>query len=385
MEGGAAMMACRGPVLFRVFTGNERSKKMREMLEQKLTRFEELESQLTNPSVLSNSNQMGAISREHGSLAKLATKYRRFKTILADLEELRAMARSEDADEREMAESEMETLLVERERIWDELLDMTIGGEDANRSRCVMEIRAGTGGDEAALFARNLFEMYKRYCEGKGWKFSVAEFSDTELGGFKEVVVSIEGEGCYRELQYESGGHRVQRVPDTETKGRVHTSAATVAVLPEPEDVEVDLKPTDYSVERYAASSGPGGQHVNKTASAVRITHHSSGVVVRCFEERSQHANLEKGLRILKSKLYEHLHTQQHQKRSDQRKSLVGSGDRNERIRTYNFPENRLTDHRIGLTLYRLDQIMAGDLQMVTDALIDYDRNEMRTAMGSLD
>lgn len=358
---------------------------MREMLEQKLTRFEELENQLTDPSVLSNSNQMGAISREHGSLAKLATKYRRFKTILAELEELRAMSHSDDAEEREMAEDEIKKMLVEREKIWDDLLDMTIGGEDANRTRCVMEIRAGTGGDEAALFARNLFDMYRKHCEGKGWKFSVAEFSDTELGGFKEVVISIEGEGSYRELQYESGGHRVQRVPDTETKGRVHTSAATVAVLPEPEDVEVDLKPNDYSVERYVAASGPGGQHVNKTASAVRITHHASGVVVRCFEERSQHANLDKGLRILKSKLYEHLHQQQHQKRSDQRKSLVGSGDRNERIRTYNFPENRLTDHRIGLTLYRLDQIMAGGLQMVTDALIDYDRNEMRTAMGSLD
>lgn len=358
---------------------------MREMLEQKLTRFEELESYLTDPSILSNSGQMSTISREHGSLAKLANKYRRFKTILRDLEDLRKMAQSEDADERAMAEEEIQKLLGEREQLWDELLDMTIGGEDANRSRCVMEIRAGTGGDEAALFARNLFDMYKRHCEKKGWKFSVAEFSDTELGGFKEVVISIEGEGCYRELQYESGGHRVQRVPDTETKGRVHTSAATVAVLPEPEDVEVDLKPSDYTVERYCAASGPGGQHVNKTASAVRITHHATGVVVRCFEERSQHSNLEKGMRILKSKLFEHLHQQQHKQRSDQRKSLVGSGDRNERIRTYNFPENRVTDHRIGLTLYRLDYIIAGDLQMVTDALIDYDRNEMKSSMGTLD
>ncbi len=358
---------------------------MREMLEQKLTRFEELESQLSDPGSLSNSNLMASISREHGSLAKLATKYRRFKAILSDLDGLRVMAESDDADEREMAEEEIQSLTPEREKVWDELLDMTIGGEDANRSRCIMEIRAGTGGDEAALFARDLFDMYRKHCEGKGWRFSVAEFNETELGGFKEVVISIEGEGSYRELQYESGGHRVQRVPDTETKGRVHTSAATVAVLPEPEDVEIDIKPSDYTAERYAASSGPGGQNVNKVASAVRITHHATGVVVRCVEERSQHANFDKAMRLLKSRLYEHLVGQQHKQRSDQRKSLVGSGDRNERIRTYNFPENRLTDHRIGLTIYQLDRILAGDLQTVTDSLIDYDRKEMRTAMGALE
>ena len=246
-------------------------------------------------------------------------------------------------------------------------------------------VLAGTGGDEAALFARNLYEMYKKHCENKGWKFSPLESSPTELGGFKEVTISIEGEGCYRELQYESGGHRVQRVPDTETKGRIHTSAATVAVLPEPEDVEIDLSPEDYDVERYAASSGPGGQHVNKTASAVRITHHATGLVVKCFEERSQHKNLAKGMRILKSKLYDYFQQQEEQQRSDQRKSLVGSGDRSQRIRTYNFPENRMTDHRVGLTLYKLDQIMAGDVQMITDALIEYDRQELRSSMGSLD
>jgi len=358
---------------------------MREMLEQKLTRFEELESQLSNPEVLGNSNLMASIAREHGSLAKLAGKYRRFKNLLKEIGQVKEMAHSSDPDEREMAEDELKSLVADREKLWEEILDMTIGGEDANRSRCVMEIRAGTGGDEAALFARNLYEMYKRHCENKGWKFSPLEVSTTELGGFKEAVISIEGEGCYRELQYESGGHRVQRVPDTETKGRVHTSAATVAVLPEPEDVEIDLKPDDYSVERYAASSGPGGQHVNKTASAVRITHHATGVVVRCFEERSQHKNLEKGMRILKSKLYDHFNQQEHQQRSDQRKTLVGSGDRSERIRTYNFPENRLTDHRIGLTLYRLEQIVSGDLQVVTNSLIDHDRNEIRSSMGDLD
>lgn len=358
---------------------------MREMLDEKLSRFEELEAQLSDPEVQSNSSKMAAVAREHGSLAKLATKYRKFQTAIGEIEEVKEMANSSDPEEREMAEEELTSLLETRETLWDELLDMTVGGEDANRSRCVMEIRAGTGGDEAALFAHNLYEMYKKHCETKKWKFSALESSITELGGFKEVTISIEGEGCYRELQYESGGHRVQRVPDTETKGRVHTSAATVAVLPEPEDVEIDLKPDDYEVERYAASSGPGGQHVNKTASAIRITHHATGVVVKCFEERSQHKNLAKGMRILKSKLYDHFQQQENQQRSDQRKSLVGSGDRSQRIRTYNFPENRVTDHRIGLTLYKLDQIIAGSVQMITDALIDHDRQELRSSMGAMD
>ena len=227
---------------------------MREMLDEKLERYESLEQQMSDPAVQSDSNKMASIAREHGSLAKLATKYKRFRTVLDEVAEVKEMASEGDAEEKEMAEEELKSLMVEREKIWEELLDLTIGGDDANRSRCVMEIRAGTGGDEAALFARNLYEMYKRHAEIKGWKYSVLESNATELGGFKEVVVSVEGEDCFRELQYESGGHRVQRVPETETKGRVHTSAATVAVLPEPEDVEVDWKPDDYEVERYAAS-----------------------------------------------------------------------------------------------------------------------------------
>ncbi len=358
---------------------------MREMLEEKLTRFEHLENQMSDPKVQSNSNKMAEVAREHGSLAKLATKYRRFKGICTEIDEVREMATSNDPEERELAESELPAMLDTRENFWNELLEMTIGGEDANRSKCVVEIRAGTGGDEAALFARNLYEMYKRYCEIRNWKFSPVESSPTELGGFKEVTVSISGEGCYRDLQYESGGHRVQRVPETETKGRIHTSAATVAVLPEVEDVEVDLPADAYEVERYAASSGPGGQHVNKTASAVRITHHESGIVIKCFEERSQHKNLAKGLRLLKSKLYDHYQQTQKQERADARKTLVGSGDRSQRIRTYNFPENRVTDHRINLTLYKLDQIVAGDLQPVTDALIEHDRQSLRDSMGDLD
>jgi len=358
---------------------------MREMLNEKLSRFEELENAMADPEVQGNSAKMASVAREHGSLAKLANKYRRFNVIVGEIDEVREMADSSDPDEKEMAENELKSLLSDREKLWDELLDMTIGGDDANRTRCVVEIRAGTGGDEAALFARDLYEMYKRFAESKGWKFSVLESSPSDMGGFKEITVSVEGEGCYRELQYESGGHRVQRVPETETKGRVHTSAATVAVLPEPEDVEIDLKSEDYDVERYAASSGPGGQHVNKTSSAIRLTHHDTGIVVKCFEERSQHKNLAKAVRILKSRLYAHFQEMEEKQRADTRKTLVGSGDRSQRIRTYNYPDNRVTDHRIGLTLYKLDQIIAGSVQMVTDALIDHDRQTLRTSMGALD
>jgi len=261
---------------------------------------------------------------------------------------------------------------------------MTIGGEDATRTRCVMEIRAGTGGDEAALFARDLYEMYKRYSEIKGWKVEVMEASPTELGGFKEITLTFEGGGVFRELGYESGGHRVQRVPDTETKGRVHTSAATVAVLPEPEDIEIDIKPDDYRKDIFHAS-GPGGQHVNKTASAVRLTHYETGIVVSMQDEKSQHKNLAKALRILQARVYELFRQQEHEKRASERQSLIGSGDRSQRIRTYNFPENRMTDHRINATLYKLDQILAGNLQMISDLLIDHDRNQLRESMGSLD
>ncbi|MCA9213542.1 MAG: peptide chain release factor 1 [Planctomycetales bacterium] len=357
---------------------------MREMLEQKLKRFEKLEKQMSDPEVIGDSNRMAAAAREHGSLAKLAGKYRKFKSLSREIDDAKEMAESDDPEMSELAEAEIPGLKQKREAVWRDLLDMTIGGDDANRSRCVMEIRAGTGGEEAALFAGNLLEMYQRHAEAKGWKTEIMSASPTELGGFKEVSVGFEGEGVYRELQYESGGHRVQRVPDTEAKGRIHTSAATVAVLPEPEDVEVDLKPDDYRRDNYR-SSGPGGQKVNKTDSAVRLTHFETGIVVAIQDEKSQHKNLAKALRILKSRIYEHKQQEEAKKRADTRKSLVGSGDRSQRIRTYNFPENRITDHRINFTLYKLDQVMMGNLQPVTDALIDHDRQQLRDSMGQLD
>jgi len=357
---------------------------MREMLDEKLARFEELERQLSAPEVIADSSRIAAVAREHGSLAKLATKYRRFRSLNEEIGEVSEMLSSSDPDEREMAEAELPELKGKREEVWNELLDLTVGGEDANRARCVMEIRAGTGGDEAALFARDLYEMYRKHAEDRGWKLELLGANPTELGGFKEISLAMEGEGVYRELQYESGGHRVQRVPETEAKGRIHTSAATVAVLPEPEDVEIDLKPDDYRKDIFHAS-GPGGQHVNKTASAVRLTHHETGLVVSMQDEKSQHKNLAKALRILKSRLYERKQQQEHEKRANERKTLVGSGDRSQRIRTYNFPENRVTDHRIGLTLYKLDQIIAGNLQPITDGLIEHDRTELRSSMGTLD
>ena len=354
---------------------------IRDTLEEKLARFEQLERDMGDPEVLGDGARMSATAREHGGLAKLANKYREFKRLSDEIRGCQEMAAAaEDSDEREMAETEMADLRGQREELWEELLSLTVGGDDSHRTRCVMEIRAGTGGDEAALFARDLFEMYRRYAEQKGWKSEVMDASPTEMGGFKEVTLTMEGENVYRDLQYESGGHRVQRVPETETQGRVHTSAATVAVMPEPEDVEVELKNDDYRVDKFGAS-GPGGQHVNKTESAIRLTHHDTGIVVQCQDEKSQHKNLAKALRVLKARIYEKKREEEAAKQAETRKGLIGSGDRSQRIRTYNFPQNRLTDHRINLTLYKLDQIIAGDVSAVTDALIDYDRDQLRGDM----
>jgi peptide chain release factor 1 len=353
-------------------------------LEEKLQRFEELEKQLVDPELFSNPSRYSTVAREHGSLFKLATKYRQFKKLNTQIREALEMIQGGDPDMRELAEAELPKLKEERESYWNELLDYTIGGEDANRTRCILEIRAGIGGEEAALFARDLYEMYRHYAEDSRWKVEILDMSSTELGGFKEIILGLEGEGVYRKLQYESGGHRVQRVPETEAKGRIHTSAATVAVLAEPEDVEIEIKSDDYRKDIFHAS-GPGGQHVNKTASAIRLTHYESGIVVSCQDEKSQHKNLAKALRVLKTRLYESKREAEHKKRADERKTKIGSGDRSERIRTYNFPENRLTDHRIGLTLYKLDNILAGNLHPVIDALMEYQRQEQRQSFGTID
>lgn len=355
---------------------------IRDSLGEKLARFEQLERDMSDPAVLADGSRMSAAAREHGGLHKLASRYREFSKLVEEIRGCQEMASAaSDDDERAMAEAELVDLRARRAVLWDELLTMTVGGEDSHRTRCVMEIRAGTGGDEAALFARDLFEMYSRYAEQKGWKTEIMDHSVTEIGGFKEITLTFEGDSVFRDLQYESGGHRVQRVPETETQGRIHTSAATVAVMPEPEDIEVNLKPDDYRVDKFCAS-GPGGQHVNKTESAIRLSHYETGIVVQCQDEKSQHKNLAKALRVLKTRVYEKKREEEMAKRSETRQGLMGSGDRSQRIRTYNFPQNRLTDHRINLSIYKLDQIIAGNVGPVTEAMIEYDRDQLRGQMG---
>jgi len=352
---------------------------MRDQLEEKLARFEELERAMADPAVLADQQRLSAVAREHGLLVKLAGKFRGFRRLERQIADLVEMSRGDDQDLRALAAAELPELESRRDLEWDELAELCGDDDDADRSRCIMELRAGTGGDEAALFVRDLYDMYRRYGAEQGWDFELLDASPTELGGFKELILGVSGPGVYRRLRHDSGGHRVQRVPDTETKGRVHTSAATVAVMPEPEDVEVSLSPDDYRKDLFCAS-GPGGQHVNKTASAVRLTHLATGIVVQCQDEKSQHKNLAKALRVLKTRLYEHERQIEHAKRSSERKELVGSGDRSQRIRTYNYPQNRVTDHRINEN-FTLDQVMSGRLGLVLDDLERHVREARRRQM----
>jgi peptide chain release factor 1 len=351
-------------------------------LQAKLTRYEELERLLQDPEVLADTTRMLELQREHGGLGKVAGTIRQFNQLEADLATAREMLESaEDAETREYAQAECTELQAKFDAMRVELEDMVTAGDSLTRGSLIMEIRAGTGGDEAALFARDLFEMYTKFVEKKGWKFEVLEISPTELGGLKDVVLSVTGEGAYHQLQFESGGHRVQRVPETETQGRVHTSAATVAVMPEATGIDVEIRDEDLKFDTMRAG-GPGGQKVNKTESAVRITHLPTGIVVRIQDEKSQHKNKAKALRVLRTRLMEQRQSQIDKERSDIRRTLVGSGDRSERIRTYNFPQNRLTDHRINLTVHKLDQIIAGDLDDVVQAMVSFDREERLHGSG---
>lgn len=345
-------------------------------LQVKLTRYEELEQMLQDPAVLSDTSKMLDCQREHGGLGKIARSVREFNGLETEIATVREMVETaDDVETREYAQSELQGLQSRYDALRTELEDMVTAGDSLSRGSLIMEIRAGTGGDEAALFARDLFDMYTKYVEKQGWKFEVLELSPNELGGMKEVVLSITGEGAYHQLQFESGGHRVQRVPETETQGRVHTSAATVAVMPEATDVDVEIRDEDLQIDTMRAG-GPGGQKVNKTESAVRITHVPSGIVVRIQDEKSQHKNRAKALRVLRSRLMESRQDTLNKERSAQRRTLIGTGDRSERIRTYNFPQNRLTDHRINLTIHKLDQIIQGDLEEVIGALVQFDREE---------
>jgi peptide chain release factor 1 len=348
-----------------------------EKLQSDYQRFLEVDAALLEPDVATDPARVASLAKERGTLAKTALPYRHYLELVQAIDDAQEMIDAEtDPEMRHYAEAELETLRAQHAEAGDALRDLIYDQKaGTERAGLILEIRAGTGGDEAALFVRDLLEMYHRYAEAMRWKFEPLEFVPTELGGFKEVSFSINGAGAYRHLQFESGGHRVQRVPETETQGRIHTSAATVAVLAEPEDVDVVIRTEDLQVDVMRAG-GPGGQHQNKTESAVRMTHLPTGTVVVCRDERSQHKNRAKALRILKSRIFDNMQQKADAERAEVRRTLIGSGDRSQRIRTYNFPQNRMTDHRIGLTLYNLDRVIQGDLNPLTLALIDHDRRE---------
>ncbi len=334
-------------------------------------RFTELEQALADPTILTNPEKYRRYAKEHAELAKIVQVYREYKKLDKELEENKELLRDKDEEIRALAKAEIAAIKEKLEKKERELKILLLPKDPNDEKNVILEIRAGTGGEEAALFAADLFKMYSKYAEAKGWKVDILSSHLTGMGGFKEVIASVEGKGAYSRLKYESGVHRVQRVPETESQGRIHTSAVTVAILPEAEEVEVNIDPKDLKIEVFR-SSGPGGQNVNKLETAVRITHIPTGIVVQCQDERSQLKNKMKAMKILRARLLDKMRQEQEQQIAEQRRSQVGTGDRSERIRTYNFPQGRVTDHRIGLTLYRLEEILEGNLDEIIDALITY-------------
>ncbi len=339
-------------------------------------RYEQLNELLSDPAVISDPDQLRKYSKEQSDLQETVETYRQYKAVKEDLEVARMMLQeSEDQESREMIKQEVHSLEKELEELKQRLKLLLIPKDPNDEKNVIMEIRGAAGGEEAALFAGDLYRMYIRYAEKQGWKIDVIESHPTELGGYKEIIFMINGKGAYSKLKFENGAHRVQRVPTTESGGRIHTSTATVACLPEAEEVEVEINENDIRVDTFA-SSGAGGQHVNTTMSAVRLTHIPTGIVVTCQDERSQIKNKEKAMKVLRARIYD-LYQQQVQKEYDEtRKSAIGTGDRSERIRTYNFPQNRVTDHRIGLTLQKLDRVLDGELDEIIDALIMAEQSE---------
>ena len=337
-------------------------------------RFEEICEKLYDPAVIADLEQYSALLKEHKNLEPVITKYREYKAADDTLKESRAMLDESglDKDFREMVQEEYENAKENTATLYEELKILLLPKDPNDDRNVIVEIRGGAGGEESALFAGVLYRMYSMYAEARRWKTEVLSSNPTELGGFKEVSFMISGEGAYSRFKFESGVHRVQRVPETETQGRIHTSTATVAVLPEAQDVDVQINPSDLQIDTFRAS-GAGGQHVNKTESAIRIIHIPTGTIVECQDERSQHKNKDKAMKILRSKILEAEREKQMSSIADERKSQVGTGDRSERIRTYNYPQGRISDHRIGLTVYKLEQFLNGDLDEVIDALITYD------------
>jgi len=351
-------------------------------LEEMTHRFSEVEELIADPGVLKDPKRYKELMQEHAHLTEIVAAYREYREMLRQLEEARAVAQDEsDAEMQEMAAQEVEDLEERLETVSQRIRLLLVPKDPLDGKDIIMEIRAGTGGDEASLFAADLYRMYNRYAEKHRWKMEVITSSPTEVGGFKEITFSVSGKEVFGNLKYESGVHRVQRVPSTESGGRIHTSAVSVAVLPEAEETDIQLKNEELRIDVFR-SSGPGGQSVNTTDSAVRVTHLPTGLGVSCQDEKSQHKNKAKALRVLKARLYEIEEQKKQQERASARKGQIGSGDRSERIRTYNFPQNRVTDHRINLTLYKLDSVMQGELDEAVEALKLTDREESLKAQG---
>ena len=349
---------------------------MLEKLKDAEARYSSMEEQLASPDVFSNQERFTSLMKEYKLLTPIIEKYREYKSALAESEDLRSMLdEALDSEMRELANAEYKEIKVKLESLLDELKILLLPRDPNDDKNVMVEIRSGAGGEEAALFAGVLYRMYTMYAESSGFRVSLMNANETELGGFKEITFMIEGDGAYSRFKFESGVHRVQRVPETESQGRIQTSTATVAVLPEAEDVEIEINPADIIIES-CKSSGAGGQHINKTESAVRLTHKPTGIVIECQEERSQFKNRDKALKMLKTKLYDMKMTEQNEKIASDRRSQVGTGDRSERIRTYNYPQGRITDHRIGMTLFSLESFLNGNIGAMIDALITADTAE---------
>jgi len=346
-------------------------------LDQLEARYGEIEKQISEPEVASDPARFIALSKEQGKLKTIVTKYREYQKAGAGIVEAEQILADNSADEdfKTLAKEEIQQLEGQKNNLLEEITNSIVMADDMDIDSVIMEIRAGTGGEEAALFARDLYGMYMKYAEARRWKTEQLDFSATEKNGFREVIFGVKGPGVWSELGYEGGGHRVQRVPETESQGRIHTSAATVAVLPEPEELDIEIAPDDV-VEHVSRSSGPGGQNVNKVSSAIKLEHIPTGITVHMQDEKSQHKNRAKAWRVLRSRIYEHHLSKNRAERDSQRKSMIGSGDRSQKIRTYNFPQNRVTDHRINLSLYSLDKVLAGDLAELIAALKDHDRQQ---------
>ncbi|MEW6220815.1 MAG: peptide chain release factor 1 [Thermodesulfobacteriota bacterium] len=344
-------------------------------------KLELLETRLADTGVMADQAELTRVAREHAQLARLHGDHTAYKAVLAQLDEARALLQEEDEEMRAMAAQEVEELTARAEELERRVLFHLLPRDPNDDKNTFLEIRAGTGGDEAALFVADLFRMYGRYAEIQGWRVEVMNSHPTGIGGFKEIIALISGDQVYSRLKFERGVHRVQRVPETETQGRIHTSAVTVAIIPEAEEVEVDLDPNDLKIDVYR-SSGPGGQSVNTTDSAVRVTHLPTGLVVTCQDEKSQHKNKAKAMKVLRARLLDKLQQDQQSRIASDRKTQVGSGDRSERIRTYNFPQGRVTDHRIGLTLYKLDQVMLGHLDDLLVPLLTHEQARLLAEFG---